>query len=65
MFKLILLILFYGFILISPKSRFMVGRFLKEITSFLLWPVKYENRKNRIWINQVGFLAIKLSDSIK
>ena len=48
MFKLILLILLFGFISISPKTRYLVGTSLKEISSFLLWTVKYENRKK--WI---------------
>ena len=47
MFKLILLILF-GFILISPKTRYLVGITLKEISSFILWTVKYEDREK--WI---------------
>ena len=48
MFKLILLILLFGFISISPKTRYLVGTSLKEISSFLLWTVKYENREK--WI---------------
>ena len=48
MFKLILLILLFGFILISPKTRYWVGITLKEISSFLLWTVKYEDREK--WI---------------
>ena len=48
MFKLILLILFFGFISISPKTRYLVGITLKEISSFLLWTVKYEDREK--WI---------------
>ena len=48
MFKLILLILLFGFISISPKTRYLVGKTLKEISSFLLWTVKYEDREK--WI---------------
>ena len=48
MFKLILLILLFGFISISPKTRSMAGIFLKQIYSFLLWTVKYEDREK--WI---------------
>ena len=48
MSKLILLILFFGFISVSPKIRYMVGISLKEISSFLLWTVKYEEREK--WI---------------
>ena len=48
MFNLILLILLFGFISISPKTRYLVGITLKEISSFLLWTVKYEDREK--WI---------------
>ena len=48
MFKLILLIILFGFISISPKTRYMVGITLKQISSFLLWTVKYEDREK--WI---------------
>ena len=44
-FKLILLILLFGFISISTKTRYLVGITLKEISSFLLWTVKYEDRE--------------------
>ena len=47
-FKLILLILLFGFISISPKTRHIVGLSLKQISSFLLWTVKYEDREK--WI---------------
>ena len=47
-FKLILLILLLGFISISPKTRYLVSVTLKEISSFLLWTVKYEDREK--WI---------------
>ena len=47
-FKLNLLILLSGFISISPKTRYLVGITLKEISSFLLWTVKYEDRER--WI---------------
>ncbi|KGG02507.1 MULTISPECIES: hypothetical protein [Prochlorococcus] len=46
--KLILLILLFGFISISPKTRYLVGITLKEISSFLLWTVKFEDREK--WI---------------
>ena len=48
MFKFILLILLFGFISISPKTRYLVGITLKEISSFLLWTVRYEDREK--WI---------------
>ena len=47
-FKLILLILLFRFISISPKTRYLVGISLKQISSFLLWTVKYEDREK--WI---------------
>ena len=47
-FRLILLILIVGFITISPRTRFIVGVSLKQISSFLLWTVKYEDREK--WI---------------
>ena len=47
-FRLILLIILFGFISISPKTRYLVGITLKEISSFLLWTVKYEDRER--WI---------------
>ncbi len=48
MFKLIFLILLFRFISISPKTRYLIGITLKEISSFLLWTIKYENREK--WI---------------
>ena len=48
MFKLILLILLLVFISISPKTRYLVGISLKQISSFLLWTVKYEDKEK--WI---------------
>ena len=48
MFRLILLILLFGFISISPKTRYLVGISLKQISSSLLWTVKYEDREK--WI---------------
>ncbi|WP_414478274.1 hypothetical protein [Prochlorococcus marinus] len=37
-----------GFITISPRTRFIVGVSLKQISSFFLWTVKYEDREK--WI---------------
>ncbi len=48
MIKLILFVLLLGFISISPKTRYIFGITLKEISSFLLWTVKYEDREK--WI---------------
>ena len=47
-FKIILLILLIGFISISPKTRYLVGISLKQISSFLLSTVKYEHKEK--WI---------------
>ena len=47
-FKLILLILLFGFISISPKTRYVFGISLKQISSFLLWTVKDEDKEK--WI---------------
>ena len=47
-FKLILLIFVLGFIAISQKTRYVIGISLKQISSFLLWTVKYEDREK--WI---------------
>ena len=44
MFELILLILLFGFISKSPKTRYLFSITLKEISLFLLWTVKYEDR---------------------
>ena len=46
--KLILLIILFGFISISPKTRYLIGISLKQISSFLLWTVKNEDRDK--WI---------------
>ena len=46
--KLILLMLLFGFISISSKTRYLIGISLKQISSFLAWNVKYEDREK--WI---------------
>ena len=46
--RFILLIFMVGFITISPRTRFIVGVSLKQISSFLLWTVKYEDKEK--WI---------------
>ena len=48
LFKIILLIFLFGFISVSPKTRYVVGISLNEISSFFLWTVKYEDREK--WI---------------
>ena len=63
MFKLILLILLFGFISISPKTRYLVSITLKEISSFLLWTVKYEDREKWIIDNPSWMPSQKLKPS--
>ena len=63
MFKLILLILLFGFISISPKTRYMFGIYLKQISSFLLWTVKYEDREKWIIDKPSWILSQKLKPS--
>ena len=63
MFKLILLILLFGFISISPKTRYLVGITLKEISSFLLWTVKYEDSKKWIIDKSSWISSYKLKPS--
>ena len=48
MLKLILLILLFGFLSISPKTRYLLGISLQQVSSFLLWTVKYEDKEK--WI---------------
>ena len=65
MFKLILLILLFGFISISPKTRYLVGITLKEISSFLLWTVRYVDREKWIIGKTSWIESQNLSHSIK
>tara|TARA_B100000242_G_C43022566_1_gene475966 strand:- start:1304 stop:1540 length:237 start_codon:yes stop_codon:yes gene_type:complete len=46
--KLITLILVFGFISISPKTRYLIGISYKQISSFLILSVKDENKE--VWI---------------
>ena len=55
MFKLILLILLFGFISISPKTRYVFGMSLKQISTFLIWTTKYEEREKWI-IDKPGWI---------
>ena len=48
MFELILLILLFGFISKSQKTRYLFSITLKEISLFLLWTVKNEDKEK--WI---------------
>tara|TARA_B100000886_G_scaffold79986_1_gene51983 strand:+ start:43 stop:249 length:207 start_codon:yes stop_codon:yes gene_type:complete len=58
MFKLILLFLLFGFISISPKTRYMVGISLKQISSLLLLTVKYEDREKWV-IDKPGWIPFQ------
>ena len=62
-FKLILLIFLIGFLSISPKTRYMVGISLKQISSFLLWTVKYEDREKWIIDKPIWIPSQKLKPS--
>ena len=59
-FKLTLLILLFGFISISPKTKYLLGVSLKQISSFLLWTVKYEDREKWIIDKPSWILSQKL-----
>ena len=66
MFKFLLLILVFGFISISPKTRYLVGITIKKISSFLLWTVKYvkyEDIENCIIYKQSWIPSQKLKPS--
>ena len=65
MFKLILFILLFVFISISPKTRYMFGISLKQISSFLLWTVKYEEREKWIIDKPSWIPSQKISHRIK
>ena len=62
-FKFILLILLLGLISISPKTRYLVGISLKEISSFVLWTVKYEDKEKWIIDKPSWILDQKLEPS--
>ena len=62
-FKLIVLIVLFGFISISPKTRYLVGVTLKEISSILLWTVKYEDREKWIIDKPIWMHSRKLKPS--
>jgi len=63
MFKIILLIFLFGFISISPKTRYLVGISLKQISSFILWTVKYEDREKWIIDKPSWIPSLKLKPS--
>ena len=63
MLKIILLILLFGFISISPRTRYLVGITLKEISSFFLWTFKYEDKEKWIIDNPSLIPSQKLKPS--
>ena len=58
-FRLIVLIFMVGFITISLRTRFIVGVSLKQISSFLLWTVKYEDIEKWI-IDKPSWIPIQI-----
>ena len=58
-FRLIVLIFMVGFITISLRTRFIVGVSLKQISSFLLWTVKYEDIEKWI-IDKTSWIPIQI-----
>ena len=65
MFELILLILLFGFISKNPKTRYLFSITLKDISLFLLWTVKYEDREKWI-IDKPSWIPVQnLSHLIK
>ena len=62
LFKIILLILLFG-LLISPKTRYFVGKSLKRISAFYLWTVKYEDREKWIIDKPIWITSQKLKPS--
>ena len=63
MLKFILIILLFGFLSISPKTIYLIGKSLKQISSFILWTVKYGDREKWIidkpsWITRQKFKTL-------
>jgi len=65
MLKFILLIVFFKFISISPKTTYMLGMSLKRISSFFYGVLNMKTEQNGSLINLVGYLAKNLSHPIK
>ena len=65
MFELILLIILFGFISKNPKTRYLFSITLKEISLFLLWTVKYEDREKWIIDKPIWIPDQNLSHLIK
>ena len=64
-FRLIVLIFIVGFITISPRSRFIVGVSLKQISTFHFWTVKYEDSEKWIIENPNWIQTLMLKPSNK
>ena len=47
-FKFFFILLLFGFVPIRPKTIYLVGISLKQISSFHLWTFKYKGREK--WI---------------
>ena len=58
-YRLIVLIFMVGFITISLRASFIVGVSLKQISSFLLWTVKYEDIEKWI-IDKPSWIPIQI-----
>ena len=63
MFKFFLLELLFEFISLSPKTRYVFGISLKQISSFLLWNIKNEDREKWIIDNPSWMRSQKLKPS--
>jgi len=64
-FRLIVLIFMVGFITISPRESFIVGVSLKQISTFHLWTVKYEESEKCIIKNPNWIQTLMLKPSNK
>ena len=52
-----------GFITISPRARLIVGVSLNQISTFLLWKVKYEDREKWIIVKPSWIQTLRLKPS--
>jgi len=57
--KLVVLMFIIGFITVSPRTRYIVGLSLKQISSILLWTVKYDE-KEKWMIDKPRWIPIKI-----
>ena len=61
LFKLISLFIIIVFILISPKSRYLMGTSLKYLSQILLWSVNDQNQ-NKWIMDKPNWLTKEKSD---